>query len=69
VNSQSVTGHAPLWWAVACEYGKVVSWLILKNVNQHIPDNDSVTPLAIALLKGHKLIIKILSAHASSRAG
>jgi ankyrin repeat protein len=64
VNSQDLTGRTPLWWASANGLDEAVAWLLCKNADLHIPDNDGVMPLAKALMEGHNLIIKTLEGHA-----
>jgi ankyrin repeat protein len=63
MNSRSLTGRIPLWWPSAYGDLDVVRWLLDKNADPHISDNDGITPLAKASLEGQDLVVQLLERH------
>jgi len=63
VNFRSLTGRTPLWDSSARGHLDVVEWLLSKNADPHIPDNDRVTPLAKAMIEGHSLVVEAMRKH------
>jgi ankyrin repeat protein len=65
VNSRCLKGKTPLWEASARGYLNVVRWLLNKNADPDIPDNEGVTPLAKAEIKGQNLVIEAIRKYRS----
>jgi uncharacterized protein len=65
VNFQSLERRTPFWEPVVNGYLDIVEWLLSKNADPGIPDNNGVSPLAKAEIKGQILVIEAIRKHQS----
>ena len=67
VNSKSIEGCTPLFWAAEDGYAEVVQLLLDKGAHLHCEDINGRTPISIARERGKMNVVKLLTDYSNKR--